>query len=324
MTIGDISKPVKNHINEFTKYFKGFMQSDVSLLNLIIKYLTQKTGKQVRPTLVFLSAEVAGGVNRRSYVGAAMVELIHTATLVHDDVVDDSKERRGIATINSEWNNKIAVLIGDFILAKGLLSAVENDEFRFLAVTSSAVRRMSEAELLAIEKSNTLNVDEATYFRITADKTASLLASCCEVGAMSATDDPAARKAMRDYGENLGIAFQIRDDVFDYVSRSSTIGKPVGNDLKEKKITLPLIYSFEHADSKKSKEILKLVKNGKLTKSDISGIIDFVRESGGIDYAEQKARDYAQRARGCLDYFPDSEARRALMNFTDFVIERSL
>lgn len=324
MSINDIVKPVSDHISEFNKFFKGTLQSDVSLLNIILKYVTQKRGKQIRPALVFLTAEICGGVSKRSYIGAALVELLHTATLIHDDVVDQAKERRGLVSINAEWNNKIAVLIGDFLLSKGLLTAVDNNEFMLLKCASKAIRRMSEGELHSIEKSRSLAVDEEAYFRITADKTASLLSSCCEIGAVSASDKTEDHAAFALYGEMIGMAFQIRDDIFDYVSNSIAIGKPVGNDLKEKKITLPLIYALNQTDKKTSKDIIKLIKSGKLTKKDISYIIDFTVNNGGIEYADQKAREFALKAMAVLEPYPDSPAKASLIELTDFVITRSL
>ncbi|MFH1052095.1 MAG: polyprenyl synthetase family protein [bacterium] len=322
MTIKEIGEPINKHLEEYNKYFKSLMKSDVALLNLVIQYITKKKGKQVRPVLVFLSAELCGGVNQRSYIGAAMVELLHTATLVHDDVVDEAAERRGMASINASWNNKIAVLIGDYLLGKGLLSAIDNREFDFLHATSEAVRRMSEGELLQIQKSKDIDIDEVTYFKIISNKTASLMASCCEIGAISASSDKAIHKKMRTFGELIGTAFQIRDDIFDYQSKNSFIGKPVGNDLKEKKMTLPLIYSIKNVPKKVAKEITGIVKKGNLRKSDIQKIIDFVHEQGGIDYAEKVSWEFSDKARFIIQEFNDSPAKRSLLSFCDFVIDR--
>lgn len=322
MTLEHIREPIEGHFKEFNSYFRDLMKSDVALLDLIIRYITKKKGKQVRPLLVFLSAEICGGVNERSYTGAAMVELLHTATLVHDDVVDKSSKRRGIATINAEWNNKIAVLIGDFLLAKGLMTSIDNDEFDFLKASSTAVRRMSEGELRQIQKSLNFDVDEENYFKIISDKTASLLASCCEIGAISATADKSKQAALRNYGEMTGIAFQIRDDIFDIQSKGSIIGKPVGNDLKEKKITLPLLYSLSANPGRKADTIKKMVKEKKLTSGKIKEIADFITESGGIEYAGKTARDYAAKAVLSLEIFDDSPAKKSLTDFANFVIER--
>lgn len=324
MDLNDISKPVEKHVKEFKKYFKNLIMTDVSLLNLIIRYLTQKSGKQVRPLLVFLSAELCGGINPRTFVGAGMVELLHTATLIHDDVVDESSQRRGIATINAEWNNKIAVLVGDFLLARGLLSSVNATETEFLQRTSYAVQRMSEGELLAIEKSQSLNVTEEDYFKIIADKTASLISAACEVGAISATERNDMQKIMAKFGEYVGIAFQIRDDVFDLTATTFAIGKPVGNDLKEKKITLPLIHALSKAEKKEVNEVKSKIKSGKLENSDIKKIIGFIKEYGGIDYATQVAVDYSNRAIALLDTFEDVDAKKSLVGFAKFVVERNL
>ncbi len=324
MTIKEISKPIEDHLKEFNNYFKDTMKSNVALLDIIIAYMTRKRGKQVRPAMVFLAAELCGGVNDRSYIGASMVELLHTATLVHDDVVDDSDKRRGLATINAEWNNKIAVLIGDFLLAKGLLAATANNEFGFLHATSTAVKRMSEGELLQIQKSNEIDLEESTYFRIISDKTASLLSAACRIGALSATDDPAKHDAMYEYGEMVGIAFQIRDDIFDYTGDTSKIGKPIGNDMKEKKITLPLLYSFSKVSKGQAKKVLKMIKEDELSKDNIKYIINFVTVNGGLDYAKEKANRYCDSAIDILNKFEPCAARDSLTAFAKFVVDRDL
>ena len=322
--IDEVISPVEEHLKEFNTYFKNMLKSDVSLLNLILQYITKKRGKQLRPTIVFLVADLCGGVNKRTFSGAAMVELLHTATLVHDDVVDESFERRGIPTINAIWRNKVAVLIGDYLLGKGLLTAIDDSEFDFLRATSLAVLRMSEGELLQIKKSKEINSDEKIYFRIIADKTASLMAACCEIGAISATANVETQLLMRQFGEYLGIAFQIQDDLFDYLSHGNTIGKPVGNDLKERKITLPLIYAFSKVQKSQSREIIKLVKSGKLAKKDIRKIVDFASENGGIDYAKNKAIEFSDKAAELLTTFNPSASKESLLYLTKFVIERKL
>jgi len=322
MILSEITDPVLGHLEKFNTYFKALLQTKVSLLNLILKYVTSKKGKQLRPVLVFLAAQASGGVTQRAYVGAALVELLHTATLIHDDVVDEASERRGLASINAKWNNKIAVLVGDYLLSKGLISAIEAGETEFLIVTSKAVKRMSEGELLSIDKSRSSSYDEETYFRIISDKTASLLSTCCEIGALSSSNNQEYREAMRDYGEAIGIAFQIRDDIFDYTSRSSLIGKPVGNDLKEKKITLPLIYSLNNSPDKEKSAIIKLIKRGKLKKAEVSTIIEFVQQKKGIEYAEKVALEYIRKAQISLGVFPESPAKESLLRFTEFVLTR--
>ncbi|MBM2814237.1 MAG: Polyprenyl synthetase [Ignavibacteria bacterium] len=322
MNLKDIEAPVAHHLEEFNHFFKSQMLSEVALLNLIIKYLTKKKGKQVRPLLVFLSAQLCGKVSNRTHIGAAMVELLHTATLIHDDVVDLSTERRGMRSINAEWNNKIAVLIGDYLLARGLLSALDTKEFEILQCTSKSVRRMSEGELLQIEKSKRTNTDEKIYYKIISFKTASLLSTCCEVGAISATSDTSMHEALSNFGENLGMAFQIRDDIFDYQDNGKIIGKPVGNDLKEKKITLPLIYALATAPKHLSKEIHKKVKEKKINQKEIKTIIEFVNHYGGIAYSEQKAKEFSEKAVDYIIPLKDSPAKTSLIKFAEFVIER--
>lgn len=322
MNLKDISAPINEHLSEFGKYYRKKLDSNVSLLNLILKYINQKTGKRIRPVLVFLSAEACGGINDRSYAGAAMVELLHTATLIHDDVVDKAQKRRGLASINAEWNNKIAVLVGDYLLSQGLITATDTNEFEFLHATSNAVKRMSRSELLSIDKTRNLTLDEDIYFSIISDKTASLLAACCEIGAISVTEDKDVRKHLKDFGENLGIAFQIRDDIFDFISRSSLIGKPVGNDIKEKKITLPLMHSLKQVSEKEADKIIKKIKKGNLEKSEIKSIIQFTHDNGGIEYAGEVAKEYADKAIKELDILPDSEAKESLIKLTEFVISR--
>lgn len=321
MTLNELTAPIKDNLKEFNTFFDKQLSTKVSLLNIILKYITSKKGKQIRPIMVLMSARLCGGISERTYVAASLVELLHTATLVHDDVVDEASERRGIASINTNWNNKIAVLIGDFLLSKGLLVSVENKEFRFLEVTTNAVKRMSEGELLSIDKTKRYDLDEEKYFQVIKDKTASLISTCCEIGAISATEELAKQVALRNYGENIGIAFQIRDDIFDYVSKSSLIGKPVGNDLKEKKITLPLLFSLKN-NEKESDKIIKLIKKGKLQKSDINYIIDFVIASGGIKYAEDKAKYFIEEAKRNLEIFSESIEKKSLIDFADFVIVR--
>ncbi len=321
MTLNELTSPIKENLKEYNTFFEEQLSTKVSLLNIILKYITSKKGKQIRPIIVLLSARLCGKITKRSYVAASLVEVLHTATLVHDDVVDDASERRGLASINAKWNNKIAVLIGDYLLSKGLLISVDFKEYKFLEVTSNAVKRMSEGELLAIDKTKRWDLDEERYFQVIKDKTASLISTCCEIGAISSTDNVEMHTALRNYGENIGIAFQIRDDIFDYISKSSLIGKPVGNDLKEKKITLPLIYALKKHPTEADK-IIKLIKKGKLQKSDISYIINFVVESGGIEYTEDIAKFYINEAINNLNIFPESNEKKSLIDFANFVNNR--
>lgn len=320
-TLDRIREPIRAELREFEKYFREAMRSNIGLVDLVARYLVRQKGKKVRPLLVLLSAKAAGGVTDRTLRGATLVEILHTATLVHDDVVDDAETRRGFASINAVWKNKIAVLMGDYLLARGLLLSLEHADHDFLDATSRAVKRMSEGELLQIQKSRQLNMDEETYLRIIGDKTASLLSTCTDIGCASVSDDGDRRLRMRDFGEQVGMAFQIRDDLLDYLGRKSIIGKPTGTDLKGRKLTLPLIYALDHADRKEARKALKLVKGG-ATSKDVAWIADFVRTNGGIDYACARAEHYADLARRSLDTLPDSPSRDALLQFVDYVMDR--
>ncbi|MEX1276039.1 MAG: polyprenyl synthetase family protein [Bacteroidota bacterium] len=321
-SIDSIKTPVEAELRQFNGFFREAMRSKVGLVDLVARYLVRQKGKRVRPILVFLSAKTCGHVNQSTFRAATLVEILHTATLIHDDVVDDADTRRGLASINAVWKNKVAVLMGDYLLSRGLLLSLEHNDYYFLHCTSRAVKRMSEGELLQIQKSRQLNMDEATYLDIISDKTASLLATCTEIGAASATDDPEQRRLMKDFGENVGMAFQIRDDLLDYQGRKSIIGKPTGIDMKEKKLTLPLIYSLHQGNRKDAKHALKLIKNGARQK-DIEWVVEFVEKTGGIEYARSKAEEYSERARTALAPFPDSEAKEALLEFIEFVMERT-
>ena len=321
MNLKEISKPIEHHLDAFEDVFDRSIRSKVGLVDLVTKYIVKRKGKRVRPILVLLSAELCGGVNEKTYRGATLVEILHTATLVHDDVIDEADTRRGFASINAIWKNKIAILMGDYLLAKGLLLSLDNDDFRFLKITSTAVKRMSEGEIHQIQKSRELDMDEQTYFRIIGDKTASLLSTCCEIGASSASDDPEKHRLLREYGENVGMAFQIRDDLLDYTGRKSITGKPTGLDLSEKKLTLPLIHAFTKAPKKEGKEILSMIKNGG-KKMKVNGVMEFVRTYGGLDYAGQVARRFSNKARENIGSFKDSPSKQSLLDFADFVVER--
>ena len=297
------------------------MKSKVGLVDLVTRYIIRQKGKKIRPLLVLLSAKVSGGINERSYRGAVLVELLHTATLVHDDVVDTADKRRGLWSINKVFKNKVAVLMGDYLLSKGLLIAMEGKDYDFLEVITNTVKRMSEGELLQIQKTRKLDIDEETYFKVISDKTASLIETCCTIGAMSATTNEDYISAMKDFGKNLGISFQIRDDILDYEGKLSITGKRAGGDIKEKKITLPLIYSLNQVSSDKAAEIRKIIKNGK-DKPEVEAVIDFVRENKGIDYSIGTAGTYSQNAKEALKIIPDSQSKLALEALVDFVIER--
>lgn len=322
MSLKVISIPIKDELEEFDKFFKSLMKTDVPLLDIVLRYLTKKKGKRIRPILVFLTAHIIGEINERTYNGAAMVELLHTATLVHDDVVDRAETRRGLLSINAKWNNKIAVLVGDYLLSKGLIIATENKEYGFLDITSDAVRRMSEGELQAIEVIKTREITEEIYYRIISDKTAALISTCTRIGAASVTDDKEIIEKMRVFGENIGMAFQLKDDLFDYVAESKLIGKPVGNDIKEKKITLPLIHAFDNADKSESKKIKKMIKKGDLSNRDVKYIIDFAKQHKGIDYTIEKSNQYKEIALRALDGLPMTADKQTLIDLAEFVINR--
>jgi octaprenyl-diphosphate synthase len=320
-SLNNIKAPVDAELSEFAGFFREAMRSKVGLIDLIARYIVRQKGKRVRPILVFLSAKACGEVNDSTYRAATLVEILHTATLIHDDVVDDADTRRGLASINAVWKNKVAVLMGDYLLSRGLLLSLENDDYYFLRSTSNAVKRMSEGELLQIQKSRQLNIDEETYLKIVSDKTASLLSTCTEIGAASTTSDPERRRQLRDFGEHVGIAFQIRDDLLDYLGRKSVIGKPTGIDLKEKKLTLPLIHALTNGSRSDAKQAIRIVKNGAKSK-DIRWIMDFVKSAGGIDYAIKRANDYSKMARADVATLSESPSKVSLLEFVDFVTER--
>lgn len=319
--LSEITQPIKSELETFNQIFRDSLRSRVGLVDLVTRYIIRQKGKKIRPLLVLLSAKVCGGINERSYRGAVLVEMLHTATLVHDDVVDNADKRRGLWSINKVFKNKIAVLMGDYLLSKGLLIAMEGKDYDFLEVITNTVKQMSEGELLQIQKTRKLDIDEATYFRVISDKTASLIQTCCTIGAMSATSNPEHISAMGEFGKNLGISFQIRDDILDYEGSLSITGKRIGGDIKEKKITLPLIYSLNQVSTYQATEIRKIIKNGK-DKANVEVVINFVRENKGIDYAIGKARTYSQNAKDALKKLPDSQSKLALEALVDFVVDR--
>jgi octaprenyl-diphosphate synthase len=320
--LASIRKPVKDEMAQFESYFGKTMSSDIPLLKIILNYILRRKGKQMRPLLVFLTAKLNGEISEPTYIAATFIELLHTASLVHDDVVDDARERRGALSINALWNSKIAVLVGDYMLSKGLLISVEKNRHDMLEIVSEAVKSMSEGELLQLQKSRKLNIKEEDYFRIIKSKTAALLAACTATGARSVTEDPDTIQLMRDFGENIGIAFQIRDDILDYEGNGLT-GKASGNDLKEKKITLPLIHALEHSSSLQRKHILGIVGNKKKTRSDISEVAAFVHEFRGMDYAEIKMNQFRDKALSILDTYPESDAKRSLKEFVYYTTSRN-
>jgi len=320
LNLEEIKKPIAAELETFEAKFKASMQSSVPLLDRITHYIVKRKGKQIRPMFVFLSASLCGGITEATYRGAALVELLHTATLVHDDVVDNSYERRGFFSVNALWKNKIAVLVGDFLLSKGLLLSINNGDFELLKIVSDAVKQMSEGELLQIEKARRLDIDEAVYYEVIRQKTASLIASCCSCGAASTGASAEIVEKMRLFGEKVGIAFQIKDDLFDF--GIDDVGKPLGNDIKEKKITLPLIYALNRASSSEKRRIINLVKNHNEESDKVSEVIDFVRNSGGLDYARSRMEAYQQEAFSILNDLPENNARNSLQQLVRFTTER--
>jgi len=317
-----IKQPIAFEMELFEKKFRLAMSSKVALLNRITHYIVNRKGKQMRPMFVFLVAKMVnnGELGERTYRGASVIELIHTATLVHDDVVDDSDRRRGFFSINALWKNKIAVLIGDFLLSKGLLLSIDNNDFDLLKIISVAVREMSEGELLQIEKARKLDITEDVYYEIIRQKTATLIAACCSLGAASVKPDSEHVEKMRKFGELIGMAFQIKDDLFDYGTQR--IGKPTGIDIKEQKMTLPLIYALNNASKKDKKWLINSIKNHNKDKKRVNEVIAFVKNNGGLDYAVKKMKTFQEDALSLLNTYPDSEFKESLQLMVNYVIER--
>ncbi|HPA37063.1 MAG TPA: polyprenyl synthetase family protein [Chitinophagales bacterium] len=319
--VDDLKAPIEKELELFEQKFRDVMRSHVALLDKVNYYIYQRKGKQVRPMFIFLAAKMCGEVTEATYTGASLVELLHTATLVHDDVVDDSYERRGFFSINALWKNKIAVLVGDYFLSKGLLLALEAHQYQLLHIVSAAVKRMSEGELLQMEKARRLDIDEAVYFEIIRNKTASLIAAACEVGAASTTTDTDLIEKMRQVGEYIGIAFQIKDDLFDY--GEADVGKPRGIDIKERKMTLPLIYTLNNCSSSEKKWIINTVKNHNEDKERVDELIRFIHQKGGIEYTRQQMYVYKQKAFDIIDTIPDSAAKAGMVELVDYITERN-
>lgn len=322
-TIKEIQQPIKVEMDKFESWFRDSMKSRVSLLDNIMHYIIKRKGKQMRPMFVFLSSKVFAPTTDSTYIAASMIELLHTATLVHDDVVDDANKRRGFWSINAIWKNKIAVLVGDYLLSKGLLLAVDNKEFELLQIMSNSVREMSEGELLQIEKARRLDITEDIYFDIIRQKTATLIAACCAAGASSAKASKEDVEKMRLFGEYTGIAFQIKDDLFDYGSDGETIGKPTGIDIKEKKMTLPLIYALSKSTYLEKRRIINIIKKHNQNTKKVKEVIDFVINSGGLEYAHKAMLDYKNKALTILKEFNQNEATIALTNLVVYTTERT-
>jgi octaprenyl-diphosphate synthase len=315
-----IQAPISEDIIIFEKKFRYSMKSNIMLLDKIMTYIVKRKGKQLRPMFVFLTARICGDINDSTHRGASLIELLHTATLVHDDVVDDANYRRGFFSINALWKNKVAVLVGDYLLSKGLLLAIDNNDFKLLKIVSDAVKEMSEGELLQMEKARNLDITEEIYFEIIRQKTASLISSCCAVGASSVGSDELTVNRARIFGEKVGMAFQIKDDLFDY--GDDEIGKPLGLDIKEKKMTLPLIYALSKASWLEKRSIVNIVKNESHKPRKRAEVIKFVKASGGIEYAQKVMKQYQDEASSLLNTFPDSIYKQSLFRLVKYTIER--
>ncbi len=320
--LNHIKLPVAPELKEFENQFKDIVKSDIKLLNIIINYVLKTKGKQLRPLFVFLSAKIHGNISQSTYIAASLIELLHTASLIHDDVVDESYERRGFFSINALWKSKVSVLFGDFLLSKGLLLSVDNNEFELLRIVSNAVREMSEGELMQIYKSRKLNITESEYIEIIRKKTAALIAACCACGAKSIGSDEEVVNKMWKFGELLGIAFQIKDDLLDYETKGLT-GKPSGNDIKEKKLTLPLIHSLSVSNNSLSNKIIRIIDKKHKSTQKINDVIEFVKDSGGISYAEEVMNTYKKEALEILSIYPETPALQSIRDLTDFVVNRS-
>jgi octaprenyl-diphosphate synthase len=321
-SLDEIKKPIAAELNLFEEKFRDAMRSNTPLLDRIMHYIVARKGKQMRPMFVFLSAKLHGEVNEATYVAASLVEILHTATLVHDDVVDDSYQRRGFFSINALWKNKIAVLVGDYLLAKGLLLSIDNGQFRLLQILSNTIREMSEGELLQLEKARRLDIQEDVYFEIIRKKTASLIASACACGAATVTNEETKIEAARLLGEKIGIAFQIKDDLFDY--EEAEIGKPRGIDIKERKMTLPLIYTLHHTDLYTRRAIINIMKNENTQLKKVRWVIEQVQKAGGMHYARQKMVLFRDEALQILQSFADTPVRSAIESMIHFTIERKV
>jgi len=317
----DIKKPVSREMKEFDTRFKSVVSSNIPLLNIVTRFVLRKKGKQMRPLFVFLSSALTGEISEATYTAASLVELMHTATLVHDDVVDESNERRGTFSVNAIWKSKVAVLFGDYLLAQGLLLAVEKKNYDLLEIVSHASREMSEGELLQIQKSRSLNIDMETYYDVIRKKTASLIASCTACGATASGASQEYVDKAYQMGIQIGMAFQIKDDLFDYQPHG-LIGKPTGNDIKDKKFTLPLIYALNQADPPRRKAMIRMIKNGNRSQHVVNEVVHFVKDLGGIDYAISKMQEYKSAAMDILYSFPESPSRDSLRDLVEYTVSR--
>ena len=321
LSIKEIQAPIAEEMKAFEGKFRQSMKTKVILLDTIMNYIVQRKGKQIRPMFVFLTAGLCGDVTEKTYRGAALIELLHTATLVHDDVVDDSNYRRGFFSVNALWKNKIAVLVGDYLLSKALLLSINHDDFELLKIGSNAIQEMAEGELMQMEKARKLDITEEVYFDIIRRKTATLIAACCAMGVSSVGENAETVEKARLFGEKVGVAFQIKDDLFDY--GDAEIGKPLGIDIKEKKMTLPLIYALNQADWSTKRRIINIIKNESENSQKVAEVIEFVKQSGGLEYATKAMKNLVDEAQNILNSFPETKFRNSLAGLVQFTIERS-
>jgi octaprenyl-diphosphate synthase len=320
--LAEIRRPVEVEMKEFDKRFKSAISSNIPLLNIVTGYVLRRKGKQMRPLFVFLTSKLTGDITESTYTAASLIELMHTATLVHDDVVDESNERRGVLSINAIWKSKVAVLFGDYLLARGLLLAVETKDYELLEIVSNASKEMSEGELVQIQKSRSLNIDIDTYYEVIRKKTASLIAACTACGAAASGAGKEEKERVYEMGINIGMAFQIKDDLFDYQPHG-IIGKPTGNDIKEKKFTLPLIYALNQAEPGQRKAMIRKIRNGNRSQKVVNEVVQFVKDMGGISYAMDRMKEFKQKAMIQLETFPESPARIALKDLVEFTVSRN-
>jgi octaprenyl-diphosphate synthase len=323
ISLARIQKPFKEELQHYNTVFKSIMSSDVKLVDTVVKYVVKRKGKNLRPLLVIMSAKLCGQPNANTYIAASIVEMLHSATLIHDDVVDDSEIRRGFPSINAVWKNKIAVLIGDYILSKCLIGGTKTNNLEVMYTLAEASKRLSKGELLQIEKSRTLNILEDEFIKMISNKTAALIGAAAKLGALTSSSNEEDHKNLKNYGESIGIAFQISDDLLDYYGNQKLVGKPIGNDFKDKKLTLPLIHAFQNASKKEVLEIKKKIKKG-VKRKDIKDIIQFAEKYHGIKYAQSVQDEYATRAKAAIAGYPDSEIKSSMLNFVDYVILRSM
>jgi octaprenyl-diphosphate synthase len=329
MTLDTILEPIKTELNDFETHFEKMLVSEVGLIIDVLTHVNTNKGKRLRPIIMFLIAKIFDkNIKRQTYNNAAMIEILHTATLIHDDVVDNSQERRGEKSVNSKWNNKIAVLLGDFLFSRGMLPAFRNKDYDFLSILLQISETMSEGELFAIEHCNLIHYEnfenwkEEDYYKIIFAKTASLISGACKASAMISTNNENEIEYFTKFGENIGMAFQIKDDIFDFTANSQTIGKPVGNDIREGKITIPLIFALNNSTKSEKAAIINLIKKADISDEDIDYIVNFTTKKAGIDYALEKANEFSQKAISCLDFLPNSIEKAALVNFAKFVVLR--